>query len=156
MHGWRSWDRALPGRRCSLIAADDGRLRTCRGKDFSETPGLQRRGLSMRERQRVHPSDRTYRYFFRQLEPAIQLRWCRHAYDRNKRNRSDRRVGSHEPIQRALVRRWSQAMSSQPSLLAPSRSTHFVPAQLVFRSFLPGLGSPGAAASSSRVRLPTK
>src|SRR5712671_2121782 len=31
-----------------LVAAKDGRLRTCCGKDFSETPGLQRRRLSVR------------------------------------------------------------------------------------------------------------
>src|SRR5947207_9009248 len=30
------------------MAAKDGRLRTCCGKDFSETPGLQRRRLSVR------------------------------------------------------------------------------------------------------------
>jgi hypothetical protein len=30
------------------VAAKDGRLRTCCGKDFSETPGLQRRRLRVR------------------------------------------------------------------------------------------------------------
>src|SRR4051812_23313168 len=42
--------RAAGGRNCcwSLIAAEHDRLRTCCGKDFSETAGLQRRRLWVR------------------------------------------------------------------------------------------------------------
>ncbi len=46
----------------------------------------------------MHPSDRSHRYFFRQLESAIQLCQCGHAYYRNKRNRSNRRVASHHIV----------------------------------------------------------
>src|SRR5882757_8615202 len=34
--------------RSLIVAAKDGRLRACRGRDFAETPGLQRRRLRVR------------------------------------------------------------------------------------------------------------